>query len=98
MAKTSLQVTRRPLIHFAFTFLELNIPSPKKGREIRLLFTFSTEISRGSHVPKSVLHEQNCCFATLGNILGGVTQHCNVGAMLQPFESMSQQCCNAVLR
>ena len=25
------------------------------------------------------------------------TQHCNVGTMLQPFESMSQQCCNAVL-
>ena len=25
------------------------------------------------------------------------TQHCNVGTMLQPFELMSQQCCNAVL-
>ena len=25
------------------------------------------------------------------------TQHCNVGTMLQPFESTSQQCCNAVL-
>ena len=28
---------------------------------------------------------------------GRVRQHCNVGTMLQPFELMSQQCCNAVL-
>ena len=27
-----------------------------------------------------------------------VTQRCNVATMLQPFETMSQQCCNAVLR
>ena len=26
------------------------------------------------------------------------TQRCNVATMLQPFETMSQQCCNAVLR
>ena len=26
------------------------------------------------------------------------TQHCNVVTMLQPFQTMSQQCCNAVLR
>ena len=25
-------------------------------------------------------------------------KRCNVGTMLQPFETMSQQCCNAVLR
>ena len=27
-----------------------------------------------------------------------VTQRCNVGTMLQLFETTSQQCCNAVLR
>ena len=26
------------------------------------------------------------------------TQHCNIGTMLQSFETMSQQRCNAVLR
>ena len=26
------------------------------------------------------------------------TQHCNVGTMLEKFETTSQQCCNAVLR
>ena len=39
-----------------------------------------------------MLHETNCNDDFQG------TQRCNVGTMLLPFETMSQQCCNAVLR
>ena len=35
---------------------------------------------------------------TIRNNHFSATQHCNVGAMLQPFATMSQQCCHAALR
>ena len=41
---------------------------------------------------KMMLHE------TIRKTIFSATQRCNVGTMLQPFQAMLQQCCNAVLR
>ena len=35
---------------------------------------------------------------TIRNDAFSATQRCKAETMLQPFETMSQQCCNAVLR
>ena len=38
-----------------------------------------------------------CYTRPFATTIFSATQCCNVGTMLQPFEAMSQQCCNAVL-
>ena len=39
-----------------------------------------------------------CYKGRFATTIFSATQRCNVGTMLQPFETMSQQCCSAVLR
>ena len=39
-----------------------------------------------------------CHTGRFATTIFSVTQRCNVGTMLEPFETTLQQCCNAVLR
>ena len=49
-------------------------------------------------VKSSTLALRWCCVGWFATTIFSATQRCNVATMLQPFETMSQQCCNAVLR
>ena len=55
------------------------------GNYSKCPFLKSTQTLRGDVTREDSLRRSFCA-----------TQHCNVGTMLQPFETMSQQCCSCV--
>ena len=72
--------------------------SLQKNCKFRSRFMHDTKIHSISWFPtRTVRPLRWCCTGRFATTIFSATLRCNVGPMLQLFETMSQQCCNTVL-